>query len=301
MRRPNFFIVGAAKCGTTSMHKYLEQHPDIFMSRYKESLHFATDLLPADDWFRSTDRYLELFRDAGDEAVVGESSVYYMFSREAARNIRDYDDEARVIIMLRDPVEMLASYHAQLVFNGDEVISDLGEALEAEDDRRKGRRIPSDLRFDERLLYSDVMALTDQARRYLDLFPPERVHLVVYDDLRRDTPGAYRSVLEFLGVDSQFRADFRILNAAKRVRSETVRDLLKRPPAWIPAIGTRLLRRNLRLKLLGALIELNSKFGRRPPLDPALRRRLRQRFRPEVQRLGELVGRDLSAWSSDEP
>ena len=87
---------------------------------------------------------------------------------------------------------------------------------------------------------------------------------MLYDDLRRDTPGVYRSVLAFLGVDAEFQADFRILNAAKRVRSETLRDLLKRPPAWIPAIGTRLLSRNLRLKLLGAVIELNSKYERRP-------------------------------------
>ncbi len=296
MRTPNFFIVGAAKCGTTAMHRYLAQHPDIYMSRRKESLYFATDLLPEGDRFRDHEHYLELFAGARREAIVGESSVYYMLSTASARAIREYDPDARILIMLRNPVEMLHAYHGQLVFNGDEPLEDLRAALEAETERAASGDFPSNIRFNRKLLYSHVMGLTEQIARFLNAFDPSRVLVVVHDDLKRDTPGAFRRVLEFLDVDADFQPDFRRYNASKQPRSKTLRNLLKRPPRLLSA-PFLIFPRELREKALGVTIELNSKYGPRRPLTAEFEHELRERFAPEVRRLGELIGRDLSHWS----
>ena len=166
-RKPDFFIVGAPKCGTTSLHIYLRQHPDIFMPAEKEHNHFATDLLSATDPYCNRDQYLKLFVEAQNEKRVGESSVFHLYSKVAAKNIFAFDSTARIIIMLRDPLSWIASYHSQMVYNGDEVIADLGDALVAEAGRRCGKNIPTKLRFSERLLYRDVVRFVDQVARYL--------------------------------------------------------------------------------------------------------------------------------------
>src|SRR5947209_20289335 len=100
MRRPDFFIVGAPRCATTALNDYLGRHPDIYVPEVKESHHFATDLLSRDDCYRSADNYLALFAGATDEFVIGEASVFYLYSKDAARNIYEFNKRARIIVML---------------------------------------------------------------------------------------------------------------------------------------------------------------------------------------------------------
>lgn len=141
MRKPDFFIVGAPKSGTTAMHEYLGQHPDIFMPKVKESHHFATDLLPPNrpnSYYRSIDNYLAIFKGARNEKIVGESSVFYLYSKTAAKNIYEFNKDSKILIMVRNPTEWLESYHSQLVYNGDEDILDLCEALKAEEEQKRG-------------------------------------------------------------------------------------------------------------------------------------------------------------------
>ena len=105
MRKPDFFIVGAPKCGTTSMHRYMSQHPDIFMAQGKEPIYFGSDL--KHDWKVSQEQYFDLFRDADREQRIGEKSVWYMHSETAAAEIKAFDANADIIIMLRNPVDMM--------------------------------------------------------------------------------------------------------------------------------------------------------------------------------------------------
>lgn len=137
MTRPNFFIVGAPKCGTTSLYEYLRSHPQVFMPEKKEPEHFSDDL----DWrnvmlrHRVADRddYLSLFDPApAHAAAVGEASTWYLFSEAAAGAIHDFNPEARIIIMLRDPVKMMYSLHGQFLKDCNEVIEDFAQAIAAE-------------------------------------------------------------------------------------------------------------------------------------------------------------------------
>src|SRR6187551_2293912 len=146
MRRPDLFIIGAPKSGTTSLYEYLEGHPEVFMSPVKEPGYFSGDVnrehrrrfsYPADEA-----KYLALFADARDEKRLGEASTRYILSPAAAAQVKDFQPDARIVAILRNPVEMIHSLHGELVSTGDEDITDFAEALAADHDRAEGRRLP---------------------------------------------------------------------------------------------------------------------------------------------------------------
>jgi hypothetical protein len=295
-RRPNFFIVGAPKCGTTWLHAGLARHPDVFMAEKEETNHFATDLLRPDDPWRSREAWLALFRAARAERRVGEASVFHLFSREAAANLHAFDPDARILVLLRNPVDWIASYHSQMVWNGDEDLLDLRQALSAEPARARGERVPARLRFPERLLYSRVARFAEQLERYFERFGREPVRVILHDDLARDPARVYRETLAFLGVDPDFRAALDVVNPNRVVRSARLGDWLRRPPAWLARPLVAGLPPGLRTALRRGVRRLNSRVAPRAPLPPELRRELEERFQPEVVRLQALLGRDLSGW-----
>ena len=140
MRRPDFFFVGHPRSGSGLLDSFLKGHPDLFMSR-KELHYFGSDLRYHDPP-RSLENYLAHFKGAKGEARVGEASTWYLASEKAAQEIRQFaDDDVRILMLLRDPVTWLASLHSHLVFTGDEDIEDFEAALDAEPDRRQGRRL----------------------------------------------------------------------------------------------------------------------------------------------------------------
>ncbi len=300
MIKPGFFIVGAPKCGTTAMQEYLRQHPDIFMPSFKESHHFANDLLKPDDTFLGREKYLSLFAVAGEKKVVGEASVYYLFSKNAPLNIKAFRPDAKIIIMLRNPVDLLYSRYSQLVYNGDEDILDFEASLAAEEKRKTGELIPKHIRIERKLLHHEIVKFTEQIKRYFDTFGRNNVHVIIYDDFKRDTTKVYRETLRFLNVDTSFQPRFKIVNPNKRVRSKTLQRFLITPSSAMRMIGKLLLPRSLREALLNRLRKLNTQYISRQPMSPELRKRLQEEFAQEVKSLSELLGRDLTLWSKDQ-
>lgn len=282
------------------MHAYLRQHPDIYMPAEKEQNHFATDLLPTEypyrDPYIDRENYMSLFAGARDEKRVGETSVFHLYSKAAAENIFAFNASSRIIIMLRDPVSWMASYHSQMVYNGDEVIADLQGALDAEERRRRGKDIPENLRFMQRLLYRDVVRFSGQVARYLDRFGRDAVHIILQDDFARNARAVFREALDFLDVDPEFQPEFITENTNKTIRSMWLSNFLVRPPAWVAAPVMALLPRTRRRNLRERIKTANAVTREREPLDPALRNRLAAELRPDVDRLAELIGRDLSHW-----
>lgn len=290
---PDFYVVGAPKCGTTALQDYLSQAPDVFMPEGKEFHHFADDLLRPDDPLLDRDRYLALFAGAAPKQLVGETSVFHLMSENAARNIASVAPDARIVAMVRNPLEMIPALHSQCVYNGDEPLTDLGAALDAEADRARGERVPGGLRFPERLLYTRAVRFAEQIERYRALF--RNVHVVVYDDFRRDTVGAFRATMEFLGADATFVPDVRVVNANKRVRSRRLQDWT-RSPTGLPARVAGWLPGPLRRAAQATFRRLNVRHAPREPLPSVLRARLVRACAIEVERLGDLLGRDLGHW-----
>jgi Sulfotransferase domain len=297
MRKPDFFMVGAPKCGTTALYRCLEAHPQIFVPERKEIHHFGTDL-NSPSYIRSRAEYLSLFAAAGDAQRIGEASVWYLFSKRAATEIKDFCPEASIIIMLRNPVDMIYSLHSQHVYNGTETISDFAEALGAEADRKLGRRLPRDVPATERLFYRAVARYTDQVDRYLKTFGPERVKVIIYDDFKSDPARVCRETFAFLNVNSEVEPKIGVVNPNKQLRSKAAQSVLSRPTGLLGKLARPLTTPELRHRLFATAQGWNTSHVPRSPLPPELQAQLQQEFAPEIERLSALLNRDLTGWSN---
>ncbi|MFN0019003.1 MAG: sulfotransferase family protein [Pirellulaceae bacterium] len=295
MPAPSFFIVGAPKCGTTSLNDYLWQHPGIFIPARKELHYFGSDLRFLKSERPTREEYLAHFAAAQPGQVAGEASVWYLFSELAAKEIREFCPTAKIIIMLRNPADMMYSLHSQYLFESNEDLADFAEALAAEEDRSQGRRLPLGSNYREGLLYRRVASFAGQVRRYLDVFPREQIHIIDFDDFSRDTSRVYAEVLQFLGVDPSFRCEFEVRNPNKQVRSRFLHSFLNNPGQLAILLG-RLIPQSLRRSLISRVKKANSAAAPRPPLSPELRSQLNREFRSEVEELSKLVGKDFSKW-----
>jgi len=295
MRKPDFFIVGAPKCGTTAMYDYLKQHPEIFMPRIKELNFWGQDLT-----FRfgriKKDEYLSLFREVRNEKRVGEVCIWSLYSTSAPFEIKDFSPSAKIIIMLRNPIEMIYALHSQFLYDGHEDIEKFKDALEAEEDRKRRLRIPNGCQVVEGLFYREVPKFSVQVRRYFDVFGRDNVHIIIFDDFKANTPRVYKNTLRFLGVDDSFKPEFKVINPNKVVRSKALREFIHDPSPMARKMGKYLIPKPLRQQIIKGLQRINTKHVPRPPMDPELRRQLQEEFKPEVEKLSELLGRDLTYW-----
>ena len=304
---PNVFIVGAPRSGTTSLHSLLAQHPEAFMSPVKEPHYFAADInrryeqhvgrtIPS--LYRSLEDYLELFAGAGEARVRGESSVYYLYSDAAADGIAAFAPEARIVIMLREPVSFLHSLHGRLRSMGDETCADFERALELEEPRARGESLPRSVRFPELLGYSRYARFSEGLERYFQRFGRERVRVLLFDDYRRDQRAVWDELLEFLELSPAALPGSDEQNPHHVPRWVWLTVYLRERVHWMldPPAGSRLdLPLRARRKLYRRLEAFNWRPAPREALDPELKERLKRRFEPEVRRLSELLGRDLVA------
>lgn len=299
-RRPDFFIVGAPRCGTTFMYTYLRMHPDIFMPARKEPHFFCPDLDQGSErdsrhFTRELAVYLSLFSEADHHKRVGEASTGYLFSGVAAQRIKRFDPNAAIIIHLREPVEAMYSHHAiRSIMGGEDVPFE--RALELETERMDGRHLTRSGAKRHMSLYRSVASYTRQVARYLEVFDREQIHITIYDDLRDDPAGAYHATLDFLGLDTSFSPPMGVVNASKRPRSELLFRFLH--SSTISRGAKRILPRRWHHragKLASKGQRLTRREAPRPAMDPALRAELEVSFRSEVEDLSELLGMDLVA------
>ena len=301
--KPNFFIVGAPRCGTTALSTYLAQHPAICFSRPKEPHYFTQ--LPALDETRLQQDYLDRYFQHYNEnhRAVGEGSVSYLYSPQVIEHILRYNPDARFIAMVRNPLDMLRSYHAQLLFTLDEDVEDFATAWALQGLRARGIRLPRTCRDPRLLQYTEVGKLGKYLEQLLSVAGHDRVFTVVYDDLAARTGQTYSEILRFLDVPDDGRQDFPRIKSSKGYRWRWLHLILKRPPAEVAkhmqAIKSAAKSKNRNSRLLRArkrLIELNTVGVHRDPLDPGMQRVMADTFRSDIEKLGQLLGRDLSAW-----
>ena len=298
MRRPDLFLVGAPKCGTTALHRYLGDHPRIFMSRRKEPWFFAEDF---PRFVTDPGEYDALFDGATDHHLaVGESSSVYLVSNVAQRRIKDFSPEARIVVTVRNPVDLVHSLHAQALLGLNEDQADIERAWRLQGARRQGRNIPPTCRSPRFLQYAEVARLGQQLERLLGVFERPRVKVVVFDDLVTDTRRVYEDVLEFLDVPSDHRRDFPRINAGRAARSQLLARIARRPPPALLAPYMRLKKRFgwHDLGFTDWIKGINEREVERPPLTTSFRLELIEEFRQDVDRLARLLERDLSHWQT---
>jgi hypothetical protein len=293
VNKPDFFIVGAPKCGTTALYSYLAGHPDIGMSKYKEPNFFACDIVGHQRNSATLAQYLSNFDRATGKSRIGEASTTYLASRRAPQEILDFNPSAQIIIMVRNPMDVLHSLHSQRLFNGAEHITRFELAVDSQETRywRSGPfRGEPVLRPD----YREITRFSEQIQRYFDAFGKERVHVIVYDDFAKAPGIAYENVLSFLGLRSDKRSNFEIINKNKRVRFPALQNWLMYPYTLLRPIGyvSPALWREVR----GIARRLNYVYESRPAIESGVRQRLAMEFAPEVRNLEVLLGVNLDHW-----
>jgi hypothetical protein len=299
---PNLFLVGAPKSGTTSLYEWLRHHPQVYMSPFKEPCYYARDLA----WEQSgyylrygvdRDRYLGLFADADGARRLGEASTRYLYSRDAPSLIAGEADDPRIVAILRNPIDMIASLHAHKVASGTEDLPDLADAIAAEDDRRAGRRIPRDSN-PKLSTYTDRARFAEQLAPWLDTFGRDRVHVLILEQVIRDPAARFRELLGFLGVDATYQPDtFATHNPVHAGRPSLLGRAARSRPVQIAAwrVLPRVLGEARTLELTRRLVQsplLRTK-GSKAEVLPELRRRLEGQLSPDVRRLSDLLGEDL--------
>lgn len=297
MRKPDFFIVGAHKCGTTAMSHYLGLHPEVYMATRNESLYFASDLHSQ----TSLEDYLSYFEEVDTERRIGEKSVGYLLSEVAAKNIKAFDPAAEIIVMLRKPTEMVYSLYWQQKYRGYEDKPTFREAIDAEPKRKQGLEIPTLCWEPKMLWYREIANYAPQVKRFLDLFGTEQVLVILYDDFKSDIDSVYKATLQFLDVDIQFvPPQFNPVNTHKTARSILLwkflnSEFLKKARAfgsWPP----HEFRRKISKQIGDYLKRINTRHTERPPMDEDLRKELDDYFRPGIHELENVIDRDLSHW-----
>jgi hypothetical protein len=304
-RVPDFFIVGHPKSGTTALYEMLRRHPRIFMPDLKEPRYFASDLPsrynpPRPGMVAETyDDYLALFDAATADQIAGEASPVYIWSRTAAQNIARVRPDARIVAILREPASYLRSLHFELIEARIEKEPDLRRAIELEP-QRIGPKPDAEEDWPEVLQYTDHVRYVEQLRRFDALFPPEQMLVIIYDDFRADNAATVRRVLQFIGVDEDSPIEVTEANPTVRLRSVRMDEMVSavdmgRTPAarvvksTVKTLAPPPVRRRMRGMVRGVL------FGAPKPADEELMLELRHRFKPEVEALGDYLGRDLVA------
>jgi hypothetical protein len=268
---PNFFLAGTMRSGTTSLTRYLDAHPEVFVAAQKEIHYFDLNYSQGIAWYR------QHFSTVNDERAVGDATPSYMYMEEAVIRMAETVPGARVIALLRNPVDRAYSHYWLRRAVGAEK-SDFVEAIN-EEPRRIALKDPR-----RECPYLDMSRYVHQLRRLCRHFPREAVHVVIFEELKSTPAAVYSDVCRFLGVDDAFvPANLgRVVNASISFRSRRLRQMrhIMPRPLW---------------RVVG---KLNTRRVSYPPLDPVLRVELTERFAKDNAALASWLGRDLSLWES---
>jgi hypothetical protein len=322
MPMPNFLIIGAAKSGTTSLHKYLSQHPQIYMSPMKEPNFFAYENLPQPK-FRGLDEdtmilkkgpirrrdstkysfvitrlsdYQKLFSKVRLEKAVGESSPLYLYNPQAVERIKHYTPEIRLIAILRNPVDRAYSHFKFFQKEGHETIMDFGQALKMEHVRMQRNWTPG-------WFYKQRGFYYQQLKKYYERFDRSQIRVYLHDNFHSSPISILQDIFRFLGVDETFTPDlekrFNVSNGPVYGPKNYALDNFLNSPNFVKSIIKTIFPITF-LRLLKAGVEkLN--VGREyqfvvQPISEDIRKQLQNEYREDILKLQELIGQDLSRW-----
>jgi hypothetical protein len=307
MTMPNFFIIGAQKAGTTSLYHYLAQHPQVYMSPVKEpyffdheldsdgtivrenSGHLSSQRAPK---YANIEEYRALFHGVESETAIGEASTPYIYISGTAERIERYVPEAKVIAVLRNPVDRAYSAFVHAVRIGMEPLTDFAQALQ-EEKRRVAENSHPTFHYRNRGYYYA------QLQRYCEVLGQERVGVWLYEDLKEDPEGTVQGIFRFLGVDDAFVPD----TSSKHNPSGVPKNAIAR--AAIKAMDMAAFVFLKKFTSASRIYPLLSKMRQRvqsqivvkpPPIDQRIRADLIESYREDILNLQELIGRDLSVW-----
>ncbi|MGM0439458.1 MAG: sulfotransferase family protein [Patescibacteria group bacterium] len=291
MTKPNFFIIGAPRSGTTFMQKNLDDHPDIFMAPGEPS-YFCPDYV--DPWL-SEEAYFDLFEEAQDCKIKGEKTVFYLPSKVAIKNIFDFNSDSKLLVMLRNPVEAAYSFHSKMLSVGRETIGDFEKAWKLQEKRSEDKFYRGKLKIST-LFYGEVYKLGKHLKRVYDIFPEEQVKVVIFDNFIEDEKTTYKEVLDFLNLDSDFEKSFTKVNSHSQPKSKLVNRLLGLRGIFPVQKTKKMLKINGQIGFLSKIKKLNQTSKERKPLPEEFKKELSNYFKEDVELLSKILDKDLTDW-----
>jgi hypothetical protein len=290
---PNFFIIGARRCGTTALAQYLAEHPAILFYPTEPNF-FCPDveLEPRDR--ASEAEYYGFFAAARPEHLaLGEKSVTYMNSTVAAGRIFRLQPGARFIAIVRNPLEMAYSWYVWNRRRAFEPAPTFEQAWRLQVERKAGRAVPHNCPTPSFLQYGELCRVGAQLQRWYEQVPAEHLRLVLFEDFAAAPADIYEDTLRFLGLPSDGREHFPIVNEGIYPRSVRLQRLL-----LLARRGSQGLKRALGVERgFGALSKVEAALATpRLPLSPTFRAELAEFFAADVGLVSRLAGRDLSYW-----
>lgn len=298
---PTFLIIGAPRSGTTMLYDELKRHPDVFFSAIKEPSFFAEEESRAipdgrkrDPVVRDLMSYVSLFSAASPDQATGEASTLYLYSPTAPFRIKQDAPNARLIAILRNPVDRAWSHFLLHRLWSYEDIPDFRQAVEAEDSREKMGLSPH-------WFYRRVGLYGEQLARYLSVFPPEQMKIFLYEDLETNPKAVIEQILRFLNLDRRFRIRRPArVNVSGYPRSQQLHAFLTQPNAISKGLSPFMdegARRRIRTQVWDSVLTGLRQWNlQKPALEPEVRRWLIDYYREDIQRTQEILRRDLSQW-----
>lgn len=304
--QPNTFIVGAPKCGTTTLAFYLANHPFAFVCDPKEPNYWSFDHVSEADYngrdFKTEQDYLALFENArvGIDRVVCDASTSYIWSDVAIRRIYERFPEARFILLLRNPAELSLSLYREERHSFSEDQQDIWAAWALQEGRARGRQIPKTCKEPKKLQYRKIASVGSHAVRFQNIVPAERRMILLLDDLISDPARIWKDVQEFLGLPDDGRREFPVVNVAKTHRYPALAKALLRPGRVSAPFFNALRRIVWAAGLKGLRSGLVRRVSQHGDIDKshdaAIIKALLPEFEGEIQLLEEATGRDLAHW-----
>ena len=295
---PNFMIIGAAKGGTTSLYELLKEHPQVAFSRkVKEPGFFSNDAQHE----RGLDWYVETYYPhAASFPLRGDASTAYLYWSEktAGRILQAYGEQPpKIVVSFRNPVQRAYSYYWHDYRYGKEK-RPFAQAIVEEERCLRDERARLDREGSQDYGYFRGGCYAALLQPFLDAFPREQFLFLLTDDLKADFAGVSTRLHRFLGLEQPASPEIITSNSAQRPRSMRLVYFLNEPSKYKGVFKT-LLPESLRMWVKQKIRKANLRTFEYPPMDPALERELRERFRDEVTRLEEMIGRDLSSWMAE--
>ena len=297
---PSFFIIGAPKCGTSAMAYYLAGHPQVSFSDPKEPYYWASDFPGIRHQYgvESLSEYLRLFSGSTSSGNLGgEGSTLYLASATAVNSIMEFQPDAKFIVMLRNPVDLVISAHLQELSHLNESEPSFVNAWHLQEAREQGLELPAKCYEPALLQYRKIARLGFQMDRLFRTVPRDRVHVIFFEDLKSSLPQIYQNLLSFLGLKHDGRTDFPRVNDAKVPRYRWLTNILhgRSGVAFSRVLKRRLPTRMVEMAIHAKRLLANQK-AKRPPLAAEFTYHLHCEFRDDVNLLADLTGRDLSGW-----
>jgi len=302
MTLADVYLVGAPKCGTTSIARWLAEHRDVYVSVPKEPYYWAADYprMRAHYGFDSRGAYEGLYSNPAARAATlrVDGSTTYLYSQCAVADIDEAVPGARFVVTVRNPVDLLVSYHRTQLVALNETETDFGTAWRRSLDGGRPDTDPLDPKLVD---YPLVGRLGAAIGRLLTTVARERVHFVLFDDLVNDPSQTWRGLTEFLGIPTQPEPSFDVHNASnKAYRSAVLRRLTHRPPALLeaPIRALRQWSRTTANPLVAAGKARMWRSAAGPRVSDEVRSEVAEYLRADVDRLATLLDRSLPEWAS---